>query len=271
MLDQTPETVTMPAMRAHLLQMNIEWENRDANHRLVESMLDTADVREGDLVVLPELFDSGFSLNTALTKDKDGATLRFLLDLADDLGVMIHGSRTVLSCDCNKATNRATIVAPGERVVLEYSKIHPFSYGREGEAFMGGDTVDTYEWTSGEESLRVCPAVCYDLRFPELFRKGLSLGAEAFVLGANWPDARQAHWRALTVARAIENQAFVLAVNRTGPDPHLNYIGGSIALDPKGDVIGELTDEEAVLTVDLDAAHLRAWRDQFPAWRDAKL
>ena len=76
----------MPSMRAHLVQMNIEWENRDANYRKVEAMLDSADVRESDLVVLPELFDSGFSLNTATTKDKDGATLRFLLDLADDVG-----------------------------------------------------------------------------------------------------------------------------------------------------------------------------------------
>lgn len=261
----------MPLMRAHLVQMNIVWENRDANCRLVEAMLDGADVREGDLVVLPELFDSGFSLNTALTKDKDGATLRFLLDLSDDLGVMIHGSRTVLSCDCNKATNRATIVAPHEQVVLEYSKIHPFSYGREGEAFTGGEVVDVYDWASGNESLKVCPAVCYDLRFPELFRKGLALGAEMFVLGANWPDTRQAHWRALAVARAIENQGFVLACNRTGADPHLNYVGGSIALNPKGDVIAQLGDEEAVLTVELDPGDLRAWRDEFPAWKDRKL
>ena len=282
-------------MRAHLVQMDIAWEDREANRRKVETLLDSADVGESDLVVLPELFDSGFSLNTSVTADRDGSTLAFLLGLSEDLGCVIQGSRTVLSCDCAKATNRASIVGPGG-LLREYSKIHPFSYGREGEAFVGGGEVVTYrwegtearrhegteeeaerrgdaetEWKSAEGGLVVCPAVCYDLRFPELFRAGLAAGAEVFALGANWPDGRQAHWRALLVARAIENQAFVLGVNRTGPDPHLNYVGGSIAVDPKGGVLGELGDEEAVLTVEIDPGTLRAWRDEFPAWKDRRL
>jgi len=253
-------------MRAHLVQMDIAWEDREANRRKVETLLDAADVGEGDLVVLPELFDSGFSLNTSVTGDKDGSTLAFLLGLSEDLGCVIQGSRTVLSCDCAKATNRASVVEGG-KLVCEYAKIHPFSYGRESEAFTGGSDVVTYRWGD----LCVCPAVCYDLRFPELFRAGLAKGAEVFALGANWPDGRQTHWRALLVARAIENQAFVLGVNRTGRDPHLNYVGGSIALNPKGEVLGELGDEEAVLSVEINPGVGRAWRDEFPAWKDRKL
>ncbi len=265
-------------MKAHLLQMDIAWEDRAANHRTVERMLDDADVRGGDLIVLPELFDVGFSLDLAAAPDAEGLTLRFLLRLADDLGVTVHGGRAVRPCDCDKAFNRATITAPADasssdegRLLCEYAKVHPFSFGREPESYTGGDTVALYDWNSGPDTLRVCPAVCYDLRFPELFRLGAMRGAECFVIGANWPDARQPHWRALLIARAIENQAFVLGVNRTGSDPYLSYAGGSIAVSPRGEIIGELGQQPGVLTVRLEPADARAWRETFPALNDIRL
>jgi len=258
---------------AHLCQLDLVWEDRHANFRAVEEALDAADPHPGDLIVLPELFDSGFSLNVDRTRDKDRETLGFLLRLADDLGCTVHGSRTVRDCDCTHAENRASVTAPGEhagaepRVLCEYAKIHPFTYGREPEAFVGGNTVTTYPWAG----LTVCPAVCYDLRFPELFRRGLAMGAEVFVIGANWPAARQHHWRALAIARAIENQAFVLAVNRVGQDPHLAYAGGSIAVGPKGEILAEGDDRARVLSVPIDVETVRAWRSEFPAWRDGRL
>jgi predicted amidohydrolase len=258
-------------MKAHLVQFDITWEDRAANHDKVERLLGKADVQQGDLVVLPEMFDSGFSLNTERTADKEGATLKFLVRLAEDFGVTIHGARTVHDCHCTHAENRAPVISPAGDVIAEYAKIHPFSYGREGEKFTGGRDVMTYTWKAGETSLTVCPAICYDLRFPELFRLGLLKGAEAIAIGANWPEARQAHWRALLVARAIENQSFVFGVNRTGRDPNLAYIGGSIALGPKGELLGELGAEEKVLTVEVDPREVRAWREKFPAWRDTKL
>lgn len=258
---------------AHLCQLDLVWEDRHANFRKVEQALDRADVHPGDLVVLPELFDSGFSLNTERTRDKDRETLGFLLRLADDLACTIHGSRTVRDCDCTHAENHATVTAPADRpdgeprLLASYAKIHPFTYGREPEAFVGGREVVTYPW----QGLTLCPAVCYDLRFPELFRRGLAMGAEAFVLGANWPAPRQHHWRALAIARAIENQAFVLAVNRVGNDPHLPYAGGSLAITPKGEILAEGDDQEQVLSVPIEAEGVRTWREEFPAWRDGRL
>jgi predicted amidohydrolase len=163
------------------------------------------------------------------------------------------------------------VISPRGDLLLEYAKVHPFSFGREPERFEGGSEVATYLWESGGQTLRVAPAICYDLRFPELFRLGLLKGAEAFAIGANWPDARQHHWRSLVIARAIENQAFVLAVNRTGRDPNLNYVGGSIAVGPRGDILGELGPEEAVLSVEVNPREVLAWREKFPAWRDIKL
>lgn len=266
-------------MRAHLIQMNIAWEDKQANYDKVERLLSRANPAPGDLVLLPEMFDTGFSFNLETTADKDGGTLRYLTQLAEDLGVYVQGARTVHACHCTHAQNRATVVGPTGELLADYAKIHPFSFGREPERFEGGREVLVYDWKDAARetdhrsagSLRICPAICYDLRFPELFRLGLFRGAEAFAIGANWPEARQHHWRALLIARAIENQAFVLGVNRTGNDPTLAYAGGSMAVGPRGDILGELSSEEAVLSVEIDPAQVRAWRDKFPAWRDIKL
>ncbi|HED54299.1 MAG TPA: carbon-nitrogen family hydrolase, partial [Phycisphaerales bacterium] len=198
-------------------------------------------------------------------------TLLFLQSTATELGITIQGSRTLIPSPNAKATNNATIIAPDGRLLCEYAKIHPFTFGKEPEAFAGGDESCLYTWTADNESLQVCPAVCYDLRFPELFRRGLLAGAEAFAIGANWPQTRQAHWRALAIARAIENQAYVFAVNRTGSDPHLAYAGGSIAIDPQGKVLGELDEKPDTLTVEVHPENVRNWRSTFPAWRDLKI
>jgi len=255
-------------MRVHLLQMDLVWEDKAANHAGARSMLNDASVSAGDLVVLPEMFDTGFSFKVERTADTGGETLGFLVDLAKAFGVWVHGGRTVVSADGEHGLNRCEVVGPSGEVACSYDKIHPFSYGRESERFVGGDKVVTYGWGEGDAALRVCPAICYDLRFPELFRRGLDLGAEAFAVGANWPAARAAHWRALSIARAIENQAFVFAVNRVGSDPSLSFRGGSVVVDPKGELLGELGDDAGVLSVEVDPRAVRDWRAEFPAWRD---
>lgn len=256
-------------MRAHLVQLDIAWEDHAANHARVRELL--APVAPGDLVVLPEMFDTGFSMNTERTAPHADDTLAFLADLARDLGATIQGGRTVVAAPHHLAHNRAPVLGPDGRLLAEYTKIHPFSYGKEHERFEGGTEVLTYDWHAGTDTLRVCPAICYDLRFPELFRRGLRLGAEVFAIGANWPAARAHHWRALLIARAIENQAVVLGVNRTGRDPSLAYAGGSLAVASTGEILGELGEREAVLSLDIDPAAIRGWRERFPAWRDARL
>jgi omega-amidase len=275
-------------VRAHLVQLDIAWEDKPRNYARTTALLRAAGVRRGDLVVLPEMFDTGFSFDLPKTNDADGQTLRYLQNLAVELGVTVQGARTVLGPD-DRGRNRATVCAPNGEVLVEYDKIHPFSYGRESEFFSGGDRVMTYTWTqgaaasvahggtngvppdNGEDAAVVCPAICYDLRFPELFRRGLLAGAEIFAVGANWPVTRAMHRRTLTIARAIENQAYVLGVNRAGADPHLDYRGGSLVVGPTGEVVAELGEAEGVLTVDIDLAALRAWRTKFPAWKDHRL
>jgi omega-amidase len=272
-------------MRAHLVQLNSVWEAKKENYARVRALLESADISRGDLIVLPEMFDTGFSFNTEATQDgmlqagpnsckslgSEGPTLRFLKELGREHGVTVHGSRTIID-STGKGRNLASVIGPDGAVLAEYAKIHPFSYGRETERFVGGTQVLTYTWTPGNgEAVTICPAVCYDLRFPELFRKGLQQGAMMYVIGANWPAPRAMHWRSLLIARAIENQAVVVGVNRTGKDPTLTYSGGSIAVSPKGEILGELGDEERVLSVLIDAGAVREWRSTFPAWKDMKL
>ena len=254
-------------MQAHLVQFDIAWEEPDANFTRVADLLDRAPVEKGDLVLLPEMFDTGFSFNIKRTNDAAGRTLGFLLELADDLGVVVQGGRTVAPCHRCAGRNIMTIVAPGQRVLAEYAKIHPFQ--REAERFESGRSVEVFAWDAA--GLVVCPAICYDLRFPELFRMGLLRGAQAFAVGACWPTVRLHHWRALLIARAIENQAYAFGVNRVGKDPMTSYGGGTIAVGPAGEVLGELGDVEGVLSVPVSREHVDRWRQTFFAWKDAKL
>jgi predicted amidohydrolase len=244
-----------------------------------------------------------------VTADEDGETLGFLKSLAERTGATVHGARTMVGAD-GRGLNLATVVGPGGGVLVEYAKVHPFSLGTpcEAGAFAAGGEVVVYEWggggtpevrpppralragggtredmnpppsplplgggTKAAEALKVCPAICYDLRFPELFRRGLLMGAEVFAIGSNWPANREFHRRALSIARAIENQAFVLSVNRTGRDPGLEYPGGTLAISPRGEVLGELGSEEGVMSVEIDPGDVRRWRSVFPAWRDHRL
>jgi omega-amidase len=257
-------------MHAHLVQLNISWENPSANFNRVDALLDAAPVNPGDLVLLPELFDTGFSLNVETTSDANAKTEAYLVSLARRLGVTVQGGRTVLPPAKTHALNIMSVIDQDGLTLCTYAKVHPFSYGREPDAFAGGDEIVTYSWNKNTP-IQCAPAICYDLRFPELFRFAVKQGAELIALGANWPSARQTHWRTLLIARAIENQAFVLGVNRTGSDPHLHYAGGSIAIGPKGEILAEATDEECVLSCEIDPEKVRAWRKEFPALKDARL
>lgn len=255
-------------MHAHLLQLDIAWEDKSSNHNKVRELIERAGPNPGDLIVLPELFDVGFTLNVGVAKDEDSATLTFLQSLANETACIVHGSRATLGQGASHAHNNATICAPSQNEpICEYAKIHPFSFGRESESYVGGTDLHQYDWGG----LRVCPAICYDLRFPELFRRGVKDDAQLFALGANWPSHRQFHWRTLCIARAIENQSFFLGVNRCGNDPHLPYAGGTIAIDPRGEVLGELGDQEDVLSVEINPSTVHEWRRTFPALKDITL
>ncbi|MBM4390810.1 MAG: carbon-nitrogen family hydrolase [Deltaproteobacteria bacterium] len=248
-------------MRTGLVQLDIAWEDVAENHRRAERRVQEAAALGAQLVVLPEMFACGFSMGAA-PEAPGGPTESFLAELAQGLGVHVVAGVPLLLGE--RKSNCAVWTAP-DGSVERYAKIHPFSFAREHEHYLPGSRVVT--WDIG--GLRVSPQVCYDLRFPEPFRLAAA-DTDAFVVIANWPDRRRAHWQTLLRARAIENQAFVAGVNRVGDGDGLHYAGDSAIVSPWGEALVGGAEQEAVLVADLDPAAIRAARLAFPALRDRR-
>jgi len=165
-----------------------------------------------------------------------------------------------------RATNQALAFGPDGTLLARYSKLQPFSLGGEATAHMAGEEIVDFAWAG----LRVAPFICYDLRFPEHFRSAAAHGAEMFVVIANWPARRIHHWTTLLQARAIENQAAVVGVNRCGADPSLAYNGRSVVVSPHGHVVADAGEMERVVTAAIDPEEIRQWRRDFPTLTDIR-
>jgi len=248
------------------VQLDIAWGDRAANFAKVRSLLGSAAVEGGWLIVLPEMFSTGFSMNVAgICEGETRPAEAFLAELAGEFGAAVLGGVVTRAAD-GRGRNEAVLVAPGGEELARYTKMHPFSYAGETEHYAPGDRPVVVEVAGAKLS----PFICYDLRFPEAFRGAAAGGAEVLAVIANWPEARQEHWRVLLRARAIENQAYVIGVNRTGADPNVTYAGGSVVASPRGEVAAEAGAGECTLAAELDLAALREYRLEFPALADMK-
>lgn len=249
-------------MTIHGLQLDIAWEDPARNCTRVNELLSATPPAAGDLVVLPELFATGFTLNTEAVAAAQIPTELFCTQLAIEHGItLIAGIGR--PGDSGRALNEAVVFGPDGETTTRYAKLHPFSYGRETEAYDAGEKVVTFRW----DEFKVAPFVCYDLRFPEVFREAK---AELYCIGANWPAARAEHWNVLLRARAIENQAYVIGVNRCGSDPHLQYAGGSLIIGPRGEVLAEAGETEGLISAPVSAEEMHAYREEFPALKDRR-
>ena len=252
----------MPSLSA--VQLDIAWEDKATNFRKVCDLLAATPPQPGSLVVLPEMFACGFSMNLAVTRQTEKREDEtFLRDLARETRTTVVGG--LVNPDGDRGRNESVAYAPDGALLARYTKIHPFSGGGEDVGHVAGTDIVTFSWGG----FTVAPFVCYDLRFPEIFRAAARRGAELFVVIALWPVKRQQHWLTLLQARAIENQAYVVGVNRTGTDPNFSYSGRSVVVDPHGVIIADAGEQERVLTTQLDVETVRAWRRDFPALRDA--
>jgi predicted amidohydrolase len=247
------------------VQLDIRWEDRPANRDRVADLL-RGQTRPGSLIVLPEMFDAGFTMRADKAVDDDGTTDLFLGQLAREHASYVlagHASRD----GSGRPINQLGVYAPTGERLHQYIKTYPFSIAGEDKSYTAGPGASVIDIAG----LKVAPAICYDLRFPELFRAGRALGAEVFVVIANWPVARVEHWLTLARARAIENQAWVIAVNRTGTDPTpLTYPGRSVVIDPQGTIVADAGATEGLLRATIDEQAVRSWREKFPVWRDVK-
>ncbi|WP_405778666.1 carbon-nitrogen family hydrolase [Streptomyces sp. NBC_00859] len=257
-------------MRASLLQIAVNPAESPGSRRLRVAEL----VREqagADLVVLPELWPVGAFAYRSFESEAeplDGPTHRAMAKAARDAGVWLHAGSIVERDPGGPLYNTSLVFTPDGELSAVYRKIHRFGFDK-GEAVLmsAGDelvTVDLPDTTLGL-------ATCYDLRFPELFRGLTDMGARLLVVPAGWPERRRSHWTLLAQARAVENQAYVLACGSAGTHAGVEQAGHSIVVDPWGEVLAEAGPGEEVLTVELDPAFVATTREQFPALKDRRL
>lgn len=243
-----------------LLQTALAWQNPQANRQQLAEQISR--IEDVDIIVLPEMFTTGFSMQSQDIAEPEGDTLNWLKHLAQQIGAALVGSVATLTD--KGCVNRCYFVTP-EGQVTAYDKKHLFRMAGEHQAYVAGDQRVVVSW----RGWRLLLQVCYDLRFPVFSRNCQDYDVALYV--ANWPAARRHAWRTLLQARAIENQAFVLGCNRVGTDGNaVQYSGDSLIIDYLGQVVAEkAVAQPAVLRATLDYAQLKQYRQQFPAHMDA--
>lgn len=255
-------------MNVTALQIDIAWEDKPANFEKVRRMLTDAAPDEDSLVALPEMFATGFTMNTgAMAEPYGGETEQFLAHTAKDFGVFLLAGAAMRGRD-GKARNKALVFSPAGELIAFYAKMHPFTPGGEADHYTAGERPVVFRWGD----CVVSPFVCYDLRFPEILREAAAAHRpELFAVIANWPVKRIQHWIRLLQARAIENQAYVVGVNRAGNDPFYTYGGRSLIVDPQGEIMTDAGEGEGLIQAELDLANLRKYREGLPFLADLRL
>ena len=257
-------------MRASLLQIDVNEDESVESRRVRVASL----VREqagADLVVLPELWTTGaFAYEGFGTEAEplEGPTYEAMAKAASDAGVWLHAGSVPERDPDGPLYNTSLVFSPSGDLAAAYRKIHRFGFDK-GEAVLMGAGRELVTVRLPDTTLGL--ATCYDLRFPELFRGLVDAGAETLVIPAGWPERRRAHWTLLAQARAVENQAYVLACGTAGTHAGVPQAGHSIVVDPWGEVLAQAGPGEEVLTVEFDPGRVAVTRDQFPALKDRVL
>lgn len=257
----------MQNLRVSLVQGATRWHDPAGNRAYYGSLIAPL-AGQTDLVVLPETFTSGFS-NEAIhnAETMDGLTIAWLREQSRNLEAAVTGS---VQLRVGEGVHNRLLFATPDGEIRHYDKRHLFRYADEHKRYAAGHGRLIVEW----KGWKVCPLVCYDLRFPVFSRNGhdarRGFDYDLVLFVANWPSARAHAWRTLLRARAIENLSYCLGVNRVGVDGNqLPYSGDSAVLDFLGQAMADLGAQEQVVTVTLDPAALAAFREKFPAWMDA--
>ncbi|MCF6509694.1 carbon-nitrogen family hydrolase [Blastococcus sp. MG754426] len=244
-------------MRVAAVQHDIVWEDREANFARLARQVARAAGAGAELVLLTETFSTGFSMTPGIGEPEDGPSAAFLAAQAAEHGVWIGGSCPEIAPGEELPYNSFVLAGP-DGATHRYRKLHPFTHGGEHERFRAGDGPVTL--TLG--GLRITPFICYDLRFADVFWHA-ALETDLYVVVANWPAARRHHWQTLLQARAIENQAYVVGVNRVGTaGDGTEHTGDSRIISPMGELLATAAGSETIVLADVDAAEVAATRDR---------
>jgi len=245
-------------MKIGLVQYNIDWEDKNKNREKINSLL-SKNKSKFDVLIFPEMTLTGFTMKaSSFAETLLGESFKYYSGIS--IGYNAHILAGIIESKENKFYNSMLHLNKKGELVKVYRKIHPFSYSTEDKHYSrGNETVITKieEWNTGL-------SICYDLRFPELYRHYGKAKAELIIVIANWPVTRIEHWRTLLKARAIENQCYVAGVNRVGNDPVLKYNGFSSVFDPMGNELIPSGGEERIFTTEISIEKVREAREKLP-------
>jgi len=252
-------------MRVAGLQLDIVWESPQRNYDRILPWIEIARSAGARLVVLPEMYAYGFSMQTeTITEPEEGPSTVFLVEQARAHDLWLAASVPAVQVGADKPANTLVLAGP-QGQLHRYRKIHPFTFADEHLHYEAGESFVTVEI----EGLRCTLFVCYDLRFAnEMWATAADTDCYLFV--ANWPERRRAHWKALLTARAIENQAYVVGINRVGQGGGIRYSGDSRIIDPWGETLASGAGQETLLLADLDPEVVKRARTDFPVLRDRR-
>jgi predicted amidohydrolase len=264
-----------PQLTITIIQTNLHWEDKAANLEMLENKLNAIH-QKTEVVVLPEMFSTGFSMNPGvLAETMGGETLQWMKRVSAEKKIILTGS--IIARENDNYYNRLVWMLPNGQYGV-YDKRHRFAFAGEDQHYTAGDK----RLIASVKGWKLNLLVCYDLRFPvwarqsQAFNKDIAGPEEAnpeydvLVYVANWPEKRSLAWKTLLRARAIENQCYVVGVNRVGKDGNdIIYSGDSMVIDPLGEILYHKEMEEHTFTISLSASHLKSVRDKFPFWKDA--
>ena len=253
-------------MRVALVSLDQVWENKDQNLLACRLFLQQAKEQNAELVIFPEMTLTAFSMNISSTAEdsQHSKTVESFQSLAQEFQIAIVFG--VVYQDADKATNNAIMIDRAGAIKASYSKIHPFTFAGEDKVFNGGDEICFAQF----EQMTIGLTICYDLRFPEIYG-ALGKHCDLIINIANWPGRRVDHWNALLKARAIENQIFIVGVNRTGVDGKgLEYKKSSQVINPNGELLTPVISEDQIDIFDIDPSFIGQFRETFSTTQDRK-
>jgi predicted amidohydrolase len=252
-------------MEITIVQYSPVWEKPEENIKRIDALLSGLK-EDTDLIVFPEMTLTGFTMHSdKFAEEIDGISTGYFISLAQKLKTNIFAG--LIERDGKKVYNSLTHFDRNGLITARYRKIHPFSYSKEDKFYAKGNEPVA---TKIDKTLFGL-SVCYDLRFPELYRLYAKQGAEVLINIANWPIPRIEHWKALLRANAIFNQAFMIGVNRTGDDPFYKYNGNSAIFNPMGENLLLLDEAEQIKTFEINLDEVKTTREKLPFLKDMRL
>lgn len=252
-----------------LVQLEVKIGRKEENIEKTEMLLKRCKDVNLDIICLPELFTTGYDLDNIenLAEDSEGPSLKYIKEKARELNCYILAG-SIAERFKDKVYNTSFLVNNYGQIVNKYSKINLFPPFKENLYFEKGKKISLNKIKGKDKEILVGTLICYDLRFSNLFQKLTQRGAQIIFLPSQFPNPRIEHWKVLLKARAIENQVYVVGINRVGKDSEISYFGHSMVINPWGEVVSSASEEEEVLFVEIDLSKIREAREKIPQWKD---